>query len=43
MKGLEGIDSEMAEESSRLRALMMTGSGTMEVLALLREVSWASL
>ena len=42
-KGSEGVDSVMAEESSRLRALMMTESGTMEVSALSKEVSWASL
>ena len=42
-KGSEGVDLAIAEESSRLRALIMTGSGRMEVLALSREVSWASL
>ena len=43
MKGSEGVDSTMVEESSRLRALMMIESGTMEASALSREVFWASL
>ena len=43
MKGSEGVDLVMAEESSRSRTLMMTGSGTMEASVLLREVFWASL
>ena len=42
-KGSEGVDSAMAEESSRSRALMMMESGTMEALVLSKEVSWASL
>ena len=41
-RGSDGVDWMMDVERARLRALIMTGSGTIEASWLLRVVSWVS-
>ena len=42
-RGSDGVDWAMDVERARLRALIITGSGTIEASWLLRVVSWVSL
>ena len=42
-RGLDEVDLAMDVERARLRALIMTGSGTIEASWLSRVVSWVSL
>ena len=43
MRRLDGVDWMMDVERARSRALIMTGSGTIEASWLSRVVSWVSL
>ena len=43
MRGSDGVDWAMDVERARSRALITTGSGTIEVSWLSRVISWVSL